>query len=319
MRPHLLLDLAREHGVDLPADDEEGLRRWFRFADFEHFIEVYLTCSRCLVAPEDFQRLAMDFARQQADQNILYSEVHFTISTHLANGVNGEEVAHALGESLTEAESRLGVTIRLIPDIVRSLGPAVADQTTRWALDQRHRGVVALGIAGLERAPIEPFAAHFEAARSAGLGTTAHAGEQRGPESIREVLQVCRPERLGHGITAIRDPRLLAELATAGIPLEICPTSNVRLGYAAAYDRHPFDELREAGLALSINSDDPPLFGTSLIEEFCAVQEAFGYSLEELAGFARAAFEHAFLDGKARAQRLKSFDRETAALMESIA
>ncbi len=311
MRPALLLALARRRGVRLPADDEAGLTRWFRFEDFRHFVDVYLTCSSCLREPEDFQALLDDFAQVQAAQNIVYSEVHFTISTHLANGANGDELGHALGESIAAAERR-GTKIRLIPDIVRNLEPARADRTLEWALAHRERGVVALGLAGIESAPIEPFIGHFEAARSAGLKTTAHAGEQCGPAAIREVLGACRPDRIGHGVRAIDDPALVADLAHTGMPLEVCPTSNVRLGYAGSIQSHPLERLRQAGVALSLSSDDPPLFGTTLVGEFVAVAEAFGYSHAVLGELARGAFEQAFLDPAEQASYLTRFDHELA-------
>jgi adenosine deaminase len=208
LHPELLLALARRRRVTLPADDVEGLRRWMRYRDFEHFVDIYLTCSRCLRDPEDFQRLLGDFAARQEAQNVVYSEVHFTISTHLANGAPGGEVAQALGEAIADAGRRRGVTIRLIPDIVRNLGVDRADATVEWALEHRRYGVVALGLGGIEDRPAQPFAEHFRAARQAGLHVTAHAGEQCGPDRIREVLAVCAPERLGHGIRVLDDPEL---------------------------------------------------------------------------------------------------------------
>ncbi|HEV3457940.1 MAG TPA: adenosine deaminase, partial [Thermoanaerobaculia bacterium] len=158
MRPSVLIELARRNGVELPAADEAGLKRWFRFRDFEHFVDVYLTCSRSLRDPEDFKLLASDFLAEQALQNVIYSEVHFTISTHLANGVNGAEVLDALAEAIASGERRFGVMMRLIPDVVRNVGPAAADQTLEWALQGRDRGVVALGLSGNEaRFSNEPF------------------------------------------------------------------------------------------------------------------------------------------------------------------
>jgi len=139
MRPRVLLELARRNGVELPANDEEGLRRWFQFRDFPHFVEVYLACSRVLRAPEDFQLLARDFLESQAEQNVVYTEAHFTISTHIANGANGGEVLDALEEVIGEGEKR-GIRLRLIPDIVRNIGPEAADLTLEWALAGRGRG-----------------------------------------------------------------------------------------------------------------------------------------------------------------------------------
>ena len=309
MGPELLLELARIRGVDLPADDPAGLAEWFTFRDFEHFLEIYLTCSRCLREPEDFERLMLDFAGRQAEQNVVYSEVHFTISTHVTNGSDGDEIGRALGEALRVAKRDFGVEIRLIPDIVRNLSVAAADVTLEWALEHRHQGVVALGLAGKEGASVEPFGEHFAAARAAGLRTTAHAGEQLGPESIRETLEVCRPERIGHGIAAVEDHSLLAEIVREGIPVEVCPTSNVCLGYASSLAEHPFDALHRAGVEVSVNSDDPPLFGTSVVAEYCALARTFGYSRRQLAALARGAFDQAFLEKRARRSYLEAFDQ----------
>ncbi|MFL6202315.1 MAG: adenosine deaminase, partial [Thermoanaerobaculia bacterium] len=180
MRPHVLLELARRNGVELPAlpaNTEEGLRRWFQFRDFPHFVEVYLACSRALINPEDFQLMARDFLEMQEAQNVVYTEAHFTISTHVANGANGGELLDALEEVIGEGERR-GVRLRLIPDIVRNIGPAAADVTLEWALAGRGRGVVAMGLAGIEAGfSNEPFREHFRTAKREGLHVVAHAGE----------------------------------------------------------------------------------------------------------------------------------------------
>ncbi|MDX1643813.1 MAG: adenosine deaminase [Thermoanaerobaculia bacterium] len=303
IRPRTLLTLARRRGVELPADDEAGLARWFAFRDFDHFVDIYLTCSRCLRDPEDFQLVVRDFLAEQARQNVLHSEVHFTIGTHLANGVAGDEVADAVWQGIEAGERELGVSMRLIPDIVRNADMSHADATVEWALESRRFGVVALGLSGSEEWPTEPFREHFAAARQEGLHVVAHAGEQAGPASIRSALAVCGPERIGHGISAVEDPTLLAELAEAGIPLEICPTSNVALGFVESVEAHPFDRLRRAGVPLSVNSDDPPFFGTTLSDEYRRLAEAFGYDRSTLAELARAALEQSFV-GPARRREL---------------
>jgi adenosine deaminase len=302
IRPAVLLELARRNGVDLPAQDEAGLKKWFRFRDFEHFVQIYLTCSRALRTPEDFQLLANDFLAEQACQNILYSEVHFTIATHLANGVNGGEVLHALEEAVREAESGYGVTLRLIPDIVRNVGPQVADRTLEWALAGQGRGVVALGLSGSEpRFPNEPFREHFDTARRAGLHRVAHAGETGGPESIRSVLAVCGAERIGHGVRAVEDPSLMAELRDRGVPLEVCPSSNVCLGVVPEMPSHPFDRLYRAGCRVSVNSDDPAFFNTNLTREYLRLHQTFGYSAAELAGLSLSSVRQSFLPDGERA------------------
>lgn len=312
IQPQTLLELAHRRHIDLPASDVAGLRDWFRFRDFEHFVEIYLTCCRCLRDPEDFQLVMDQFTAEQERQNILYSEVHFTIGTHLANGVNGEEVAQALGESIEAGRKRRGVRVRLIPDIVRDVGPERADETLEWALAARRYGVVALGLSGFESSPDEPFAEHFEVAEAEGLHRVAHAGEHEGPETIRSVLDVCRVERIGHGIRAVDDPELVAELADRGIPLEICPTSNVCLGAVPEIAAHPFDHLYRAGIVTTVNSDDPPQFETDLNREYVELAAAFGYGAGELTGFAWNALQAAFLTEEARQELITDFDARLA-------
>lgn len=312
MRPAVLLELARRNGIDLPANDEAGLKRWFRFTDFEHFVQVYLACSRALRNPEDFQLLALDFLAEQAYQNVLYTEAHFTISTHIANGVNGDEVLDALAGAVAEGEHRYGVILRIIPDIVRNVGVEAADQTLEWALAGWRRGVVAaLGLSGSERLyPNEPYRPHFAAAKRHGLRRVAHAGEHAGPESIRSVLEVCDAERIGHGVRAVEDPSLMGELHASQIPLEVCPTSNVCLGVVPDIADHPFDRLYRAGLALSVNSDDPAFFNTNLTREYLRLHQTFGYSAAQLAGMSLAAVRQSFLEEPERTALEDRFRRD---------
>lgn len=315
MRPSVLIELARRNGVELPAADEAGLKRWFRFRDFEHFVQVYLTCSRALRAPEDFKLLAHDFLAEQAVQNVVYTEVHFTISTHLANGVNGGEVLDALAEAIADGERRFGVTMRLIPDVVRNVGPRAAEQTLEWALAGRGRGVVALGLSGSEaRFSNEPFRAHFAAAAAAGLHRVAHAGEHAGPASIRSVIELCGAERIGHGVRAVEDEALVAELRELRIPLEVCPTSNLCLGVVGDLAGHPFDRLYRAGVQLSVSSDDPAFFNTNLTREYLRLAQTFGYDAGQLSGLALAALRQGFLAAPERAALESRFHAQLAAL-----
>lgn len=314
IQPATLLELARRRRVDLPADDEEGLRRWFQFRDFEHFVNVYLTCCRCLRDPEDFQLVLDQLMAEQERQNVLYSEVHFTIGTHLANGVNGQEVAAALSETLERGRKQRGVGVQLIPDIVRDVGPEMADRTLEWALAGRQRGVVALGLSGFESASDEPYREHFQIAEQEGLHRVAHAGEHEGPDSIWSVLEICRAERIGHGIRSIDDLELVEALEARGVPLEICPTSNLRLGAVAELSEHPFDRLRQAGVVVTVNSDDPPLFETDLNREYLRLAREFGYGAAELAGLARNALRAAFVEESDR----EILEREFAVRLEAL-
>ncbi len=312
MRPRTLLALARRRRVTLPADDEAGLREWFRFRDFDHFVEIYLTCSKCVRDPEDFQRLVADFAADQAAENIRYSEVHFTVGTHWLNGVATDEVLDAMTETIVAVERDENVRIRLIPDIVRDVGAKTADSTLDWALAGKRKGVVVgLGLTGREALySSAPFADHFAAAAAAGIHRVAHAGEHAGPEAVCSALDTCGAERIGHGIRALEDPGLIERLRRDRIPLEVCPTSNICLGLAPDVAHHPFDELRRAGLEVSLNTDDPALFDTTLSEEFRRVGEAFAYTPEVLANLALAAAEHSFLPEAEKSVHLAAMREE---------
>ena len=320
MAPATLLALARRHRVELPADDEAGLARWFRFRDFDHFVEIYLAISACLRAPEDFHRLALDFIAGQARQGVVYTEAHFTVSTHLAGGADGGGLLDALADAAAEGERRFGSALRLIPDIVRNQDLERADATVEWAAAARGRRLaVALGLAGIERGhPSARFAGHFAAAADAGLHRVAHAGEHAGADSVREVIEHCAPERIGHGVRAVEDPPLVAELAARGLPLEVCPTSNLRLGVYPSIAAHPFDRLRRAGVSVTVNSDDPPLFGTTLEDEYLRLAAAFGYGPADLAALAGASFRHSFLPAPERERRRREVERQAADLGEEL-
>ena len=316
--PATLLELAARHGVELPASDVSGLRDWFRFGDFAEFVEIYLTCCRCLQTPRDVHDLLLAFAAEQARQNTVYTEAHFTVGTHLANGLDGDELADAVAEALVEAERKHGVVVRMIPDIVRDLGSERADRTLEWAVAMAKRGVVALGLSGFEHQPDEPYREHFRFAALAGLGRTAHAGEHEGPEAIRSALEVCQVDRIGHGIRAHEDAELVTHLVDHEIPLEICPTSNLALGAVPSRSEHPFARLERSGVDVTVNSDDPTLFGATLSDEYLHLHDTFGYGVPKLTHFALTALRHAFLPEDERESLAVDFRRQYAELGEEI-
>jgi adenosine deaminase len=318
MRPATLLALAQRNRVSLPANDEAGLREWFRFRDFDQFVEIYLACSAALKAPEDFQRLVSDFAADQERENVRYCEINFTIGTHWLNGLPVDEILDAMETSIRAAERERGVVLRLIPDIVRDVGARTADPTLEWALAGQKRGiVVALGLTGREALyPSEPFGEHFEEAARHGLHCTAHAGEHGGVEVIAAVLDHCRAERIGHGVRALEDEAMVERLRRDRVPLEVCPTSNVCLGLYPDVAHHAFDRLRRAGLEVSVNTDDPALFDTTMTRELLRLRDAFAYTPEDLAALCLAAAGHAFLPPGERAALANRMRAEIAAAAE---
>lgn len=284
LRPEVLLRLAERNHIRLPFSCPEDWRSLCNYRTFGDFAKVLLMGVYCLRRPEDFFDVAADMGAHMADQNILYSEVTWTPQFYLDRGCSLDSILAALNEARAQAKVRFGVEMRWIPDLVRSY-PRPAWAITKWAshADTRRGGVVALGLGGPEAGhPASGFAAHFEHARSRGLPANPHAGEGMGPESIREALQHLHPSRLGHGVRAIEDSALVAFLASKAVPLEVCVTSNIRLGVFPSYAKHPVKRLIDAGCRVSLNSDDPVLFQTTLANEYVHAVTRCGLSIGDL-------------------------------------
>src|SRR5918911_2124282 len=236
IQPATLLTLAQRNGVPLPVQTVAELRDWLIFRDFTHFVEIYLTISRCLKTAEDYELITYEFGAEMARQNVRYAEVTFTPSTHyLRLGVSHDTYFGGLTRGRQRARTDFGVEINWVFDIVHvltddELNRTAADYTTSVALEGKNDGVVALGLGGVEIGhSFERIAPWFYRARAAGLHSAPHAGETVGPASVWGALRALGAESIGHGVRAVEDPALVAYLAEHGIPLEVCPTSNVRL------------------------------------------------------------------------------------------
>ena len=286
-QPETLLALAKKNHYPLPAEDLEGVKRWFNFADFNHFIEIYLTFSRCLRTVEDIEWIARQFLTGQAEQNILYTEFTYTaFAQYYESKISFEDQLTALNNARTWASSTLGVESGIVIDIPRIISPAEGERVARWAVSGMGRGVVALGLGGPEVGnPPEKYASAFKIARDAGLPSVPHAGETMGPESIWGALNDLNAVRIGHGVRCLEDMSLVKELRDRQIPLEVCPTSNVCLKVVRNMESHPLPKLLKAGLLVTINSDDPPMFNTNLTNEYMQIAKTFGYGQTELKQF----------------------------------
>jgi aminodeoxyfutalosine deaminase len=282
IRPETVLALARRNGVKLPAQSVEALRRWFVYRDFPHFVEVFVAIIGCLRTSADYELIAYEFGAEMARQNIRYAEITFAPSTHAWAGVPYETWFPGLTRGRERAESAFGLRMRWIFNVVRRLDdPATlfpkAEYCTDAAIAGRSGGVVALGLGGNEDGGLpEPFAPFFARARAAGLHSAPHGGEFAGPQSVWGALRALGAERIGHGVRSIEDPQLVAYLAERRIALEVCPTSNICLGVYPNLAAHPLARLRDAGVALTINSDDPAMFNTSIGDEAALLDTAFG-------------------------------------------
>ncbi|MBX2998229.1 MAG: adenosine deaminase [Caldilineaceae bacterium] len=321
-----LLELADRHDAldQLPAQDEEGLRRWFLFRNFPHFVEIYMTIQALLRTADDFSTIVYRCGEDMAAQCIRYRELTVTTYTHThlqSKGLHIEGILEGLEDGRRRARRDFGVEMRWIFDVPRnasfrsgSYDPSPADVTLAHALLGRDQGVVGFGLGGYEvGAPPQPFAHAFHAARDAGLYSVPHAGETVGPESIWGAVTDLCADRIGHGVRAIEDPTLLLLLAERQIPLELNPISNVRLGIYPSPEFHPFPHLDGMGLLVTVNSDDPPLFNTSLVDEYRLLAEIFGYGEDDLIRIARNAFRVSAAEPTLKQSLLAEFD-EWAAL-----
>lgn len=317
IRPETVLRLARRHAIPLPADDIAGLRRWYAFRDFRHFIEVYVTITRCLRTVEDYAGIVVEYATELAEQNARYAEITFSPSTH---GVTLGVPDHVFLTGLRTGRERaldLGVEINWIFDIVRDAKDPERSYgyTTRLAIERRDEGVIGIGLAGLETGgSAAPYVRWFDMAREAGLHCVPHAGEVTGPANVRAALGELRAERIAHGVRAVEDPALVAELAARRVPLDVCPTSNIRLGVYPALDAHPLRRLYDAGVIVTVGSDDPALFDTSLSAEVMTLATTFGFDGQQIDEVLLNAVRASFLPEARKRALLEMFRTELASL-----
>jgi adenosine deaminase len=283
IRPATLLQLAQRNDVSLPAQDVRGLQNFYRFRNLDHFVEVYFTITGCLRAPDDYRLIAYEFGADCARQNVRYAEVTFTVTTNMEHaGLDWETILESLNKGRGQARAEFGVDWRWVFDINRN-SPDTQDQVVEIALAARDRGVVALGLGGSEADfPPELFVRAFEQACQEELPRVPHAGETAGPKSVWTALRGLHADRLGHGVRSVEDAALVDHLRERQVPLEICPTSNICLGIYPDYGAHPLRQLWDAGLLVTVNSDDPPMFGTDLNQEYDVLVDHLGFGADEL-------------------------------------
>ncbi len=315
VRPETLLDLSRENGVEIPPSSVEEVRDYYRFRDFSHFIEIWIGINRCLARPEDFERIVWEYGETASEQNIRDAEVTLTPWQHSHyRGIRFDDLLDAINRGRERVRAEWNVEIQWVPDHPRD-EPDEAWKTVEMAIEGRDRGVVALGLGGSEQKwPPELFADVFDAARRAGLKSVPHAGEAAGPESVWGALESLGADRIGHGIRSIEDKRLVEHLRKRQIPLEVSITSNVRTGVVDDLGDHPVRRLFDAGVPITLNTDDPSMFGTTLNEEYLLAYQTFGFRLTELAELSLNAVRYSFLSARRKSEMLDTFRHENAKL-----
>ena len=293
--PALVRRLAQRNGMAVPegvfkTDDE------FAWTDFLHFLRTYDLAASVIRTPQDYRDVTFEYLERCAHEGAIYVELIASPDHAAAVGLSDADHYAGIAQGIDDARAAYGIEARIVIAAIRNLGVEAAEAIVRRHADNRHAYVVGFNLVGDEAAwPADLFARTYEIAAGSGLGCTIHAGEHAGPESVRAALRL-PITRMSHGVRAVEDAATVAELADRGIVLEVCPSSNVALGLYPSYEDHPLGALRDAGVRVTLGSDDPPYFGCSIGSEYALAQERLGFEEEQLRDITRIAVEASFAE-----------------------
>jgi adenosine deaminase len=293
-RPALIRRLAARNRLPLP----DGLFRdddTFAWTDFLDFLKTYDLAASVIRTAEDYRDVTYEYLAACAREGAVYDELIASPDHAAAVGLGDEEHFAAIAAGIDDARAEHGIEARILSSCVRNLGVAAAEEVARRTVEHRHPYVVGFNMGGDEAGfPPGAFARAYATVAEAGLGCTVHAGEHAGAASVRDALALPGVTRISHGVRAIEDPALVEELAERRIVLEVCPTSNVVLGVFGSYAEHPLPALRAAGVPVTLGSDDPPYFDTTIGREYEVAHRRLGCSLDDLRDMTRTALDAAF-------------------------
>ncbi len=305
-----LWELIQKYGGNPSAPDLEALEKKFRYTNFQQFIETWFWKNQFLREYEDFTHIAHLTARDLANQNIRYAEIFYSPSSFVRKGLQVQELTQAIKKGFARVPE---IKMALIADLVRNVGPEVEMVVLEQLKDVKKLGVIGIGIGGSEHEfPPEPFEKLFHRARELGFHTTAHAGEAAGPESIWGALRTLQVERIGHGTRSWEDPKLVDYLNKKRVPLEVCPGSNVKTGVVKSLAEHPIKTYFEQGLLVSVNTDDPKMFGTSLAEEYEGLVRECGFSKKDICQLIQMGIESSWLSKEEKKSLMHTFEQDPA-------
>ncbi len=317
LQPDTLRELSRGKGR---AQDDveqwllERQKNGYRYSRFMEFVESFKFAVLLLETPEDYALATTRLIESFAAQNIRYAEITLSAGVVLWKKQPLDQIYEAVREATLDAGARLGVRINWIFDAIRHFGPDHAREVLKWAIRYRPAGVVAFGLGGdEERGPASLFAEIYREARESGLHTVAHAGETAGPESVRQAVELLKVERIGHGLSAARDPGVCELLRDRGIPLEACPSSNAAMGLISGFREYPLQTFLDRGVIVTLNSDDPALFDTSIEKEFLQAAREWSLSKKQLAMLSENAARAAFLPEEEKQSLLLEIQQAAAA------
>jgi adenosine deaminase len=312
LEPEMVFDLANRNGVDLRYDSVETLRAAYEFTDLQSFLDIYYEAASVLLTPQDFHDMTWAYLQRAAADGVVRAEIFFDPQTHTDRGIPMASVVDGIGSALDRARDELGISTGLIMCFLRHLPAEQAMDTLTQAQPYLDR-LIAVGLDSSEVGfPPELFVDVFDRARSLGLRLVAHAGEEGPPEYVSQALDLLRVERIDHGVRAMEDADLVARLATQRTPLTVCPLSNLRLKGVERLSDHPLKRMLDAGLMVTINSDDPAYFGGYIGDNYLATADALGLSKEDLTTVARNSLKACFVDDAERSRLLHRLDQYTS-------
>lgn len=309
-RPETLLWLMEESGRDAPFESLEEVERFFQYSDFDHFISVYSTVSKFIVDEGQFERITYEMLEDDARCNVRYVEASFSAPDHVKQELDYDLMLDAINRGVRRAREDFAIECNLRIDLVRNYGPDYGMEVLDW-IEEKRDNIVAVDIGGSERGfPPEPYKPVYSRAREMGLHLVAHAGEAAGPESIWGAVKHLDVERIGHGTAAIKDPDLMAYLRDSGVTIETCPVSNVRTNAVPSVREHPVRAFYDSGIRVTVNSDDPSMFGTDMNNEYVQLHEQLGFTVPELFQISLNAVDSAFLPDEEKMKFRNKFHEE---------
>jgi adenosine deaminase len=308
-RPETLLWLVEKGGLDKPFKTPRDAQRFFQFKNFPHFIDVYCTVVDWIIEESQFERITYELLESEAQCNVRYLEASFSAPDHVLRGLDYGKMLDAINRGINRARMDFGIECNVRVDLVRNYGPEKGMEVLDW-IEGKSDNVVSIDLGGSEeRFPAKPYKRVYQRAGNMGLHLVAHAGEAAGAESIWQAVNELGVERIGHGVAAINEPKLLEHLKKRSIAIETCPTSNVRTRVVRTFKSHPIKVFRDLGLTVTVNTDDPSMFGTDMNNEYLQLHRQLGFSLSDLFKLSLNAVNSSFISEKSKSQMLESFTK----------
>lgn len=309
-RPDTLLWLIEHSEKDLPYRVLDDLEGFYRYSDFEHFLNVYSTVNDFIDDECYFERLTYEMLQNQHHCNVKHVECIFSAYDHIRRGLNYDEMLDAINRGIVKGHNEFGITCNIRIDLVRNYGPEVGHKVLDH-IESKHENVVAIDTGGSEQGyPPKPYSELYSRAKEMGLHLVAHQGEGAGKDYVWECLRYLKPERLGHGVAIGNDAALLKEILRQGISIECCPMSNLQTGAVKRIEDHPIRGFIEAGVKVSVNTDDPSMFGTDMNNEYMQLHKGLGFTIPELKKIGLDSIETSFITDEEKKRLVKQFESE---------